>query len=1811
MEGHQESQQPQQQEQQQRSKPSEPEKDEEKSAVDSPSPSRPSADIQLSSTSSDPLSVRKAVALRLRNLELANQRLNKEKSQLEHQLMHVLERLATGQISGISDQEQKMTKKEAREFITGLIGGPLTGSNVERDSRVLSSAAPIAEPDTLGLRDSLVESNSPVSVFDYSSLSDAYEELCLAKDPAATMVQSESSNFSSKGEPVESASPIRMTASEEPPVSVDEKDMRVSLVGFPKRKPSGIFSTSKQQAEKMRLAQKRYEAPATSKTEVSHILTDVEKSTKCGVQATSEQLSFVPDSQLYKELEDFPPKDDRIKVPVWLSRVSQNSSLSLMNVSAKFCAYDTESIQSSSRSCSMFSSSTSSRSSSPIVPLLPSFIKQVHPNGKAHLSSSMPTSPLWPIKIHRKESFARESDVKFSASVTSPLVSTECPRIGTHGSLRLLQSTDGQIPTRQELIDSMRQMYGLPLDAAAQEHETASRRLPKRSTSERTPVTDTGRMTSAGPPKVRISRRHIQQPVTLEESSDTTSTTSRTNHMEFTGQRRVPKPSHLREGASITPGLFDLASASSSKMRARGIPLMSISRTGVPELYSPQPKWKHTQLGRSTDFLNMFAEFGQQLPENANSLLNRSDSKVLTFISKLINGLDAYTCSQGHAVLLQRVQPPFRSITPILISDEVICHSHESSELTSELSSNARRPQNSDLFPGPSHKSQSKSSDPVVLQNSPQKTPAITKDLTKTCPQASTSRADETQESRQVPNDQIIMHQGLLFRLSNGVKIWRRYWAVLNPSNVLLHSHQHPSIQLPKRCILLSEIQSIRKPHVLSASITTGIGASSELLDQERFGVAATYRNGSVPVTRKLAQLHQESLGRTNYGHFEIILKSGKTHRLRGSNSEETELWMRHIKRMLRAVRAREVVHNHEAQLVMQTWLQRVKGGEVSWVWCRLMGYYLVYAQDPDSLAPTGFKSLEGTQIKTLNTMYSHPLLDRSIEFRRDHGRAEEHSHPAVHSDIPTTLSSSSDSDTLATGDSDIRNRTIALWTDRSDPVYLICRTVDEFKQWRDNLVRACHQVNVTAIDRPVDPVDAQSRLKDYWRVLVRLPHRSDPYHTNELIKHPLSKTTEEKQSDYCVQMFASLLFLSYPELEYAQTTTRMTLSNLLGLSEWLTMKHLIVKHLASLCFNFPGLKDELFLQLIKQAMLSDSQTKRLTRRQFPVSPRTVRPRIPLLCARLRSADEISGRRKGREISSPIKPSLPSATSQEFRIPTERSAQLGELSSQLTQDARLVFPVPSFLGLIRPEGWWPLVAIWECLCLILPLFLPSPPVLHCLELLISIYHDADGSVRESSSNGGLGTELARYAAFCKDALTQTLRFGGRVEVPSALEVASISIRNPYTHSYPFSIPIYLPSGGVYEVISFNGGSEFAYVIQQIVHKLGLNVGAQENCCLFAIYLRLNASRHPPKYIYLRPNWKMCDVISLYEQAVLQLNQEGENQKIRLEDATVELVFRIQAFIWKRLKKMQASQIKSLVNMLAHQLHTDLLSGAYQVLPTGSELLDLAAYLCRVDHHDYTTLQRQSEIDLSHLIHTYFPEDWLQRLSADSRSFIQLKLLLLDRWGWLCQHPADVYEGKTVPEVKDKSMSSTSSVYECFSYLRALRNLASTRFGTTAFASHVFNLPGHVESHLVWIVPQETQVNLLVSSLTTGQWSGGMHRSRSVQDRVQRNLACIKSIPYGAVLSFGGQRSGAFFLVYVDRSSHAKRGTKLHTAVGDTNSTSNRDAFVIANHVTRHDRVPRSSRTKGDMWVRKLRIHLTDLNAVQELTDTLVYFMNVT
>ncbi|KAF5405900.1 hypothetical protein PHET_00550 [Paragonimus heterotremus] len=1718
--------------------------------------------------------LRATLLARLCQLESLNQKLTKEKISLEHQLMHVLERLATGNYIDGSSTTRIMSREEARKFISDTIDA----LKIELENTAVAKKPPIAEPDYSGLRDSLIESNSQASAFEYSSLSDAYEEICLQKDLARKMITSESSHLSDKEHVVK-------TAKDDSEVA---RMVHVFRPQQPKRKSTEGFV-------KRSLSSRR--------TELGSITTKP-------VLTGSKEAGRTFTHSKYGDI-----INDRIPAPKWLFQTPQDSDLSLMNVSVKQNFYDDDSVTSSFGSCSIFSSSSSSVSS-PVSPPPARFLR----SDVEHMPMSLPSSPMGPTtRVGRIRNGQPIEPTTVDSIHPGKMPSGRSVMNDAHWSLNTLELSHSKPSTREELINSMRMLYGLPA-----------------STMDKTVVPLQQTVTTTGPPKIKIFRRQIKQSELVEDSSDTTSVTSRYQLPIFlklnrSDPQRTSEMLSYNEQSNAKVWEYPIRSVDMPRRVKLQPEFAKPSRTRYPSRSQQKSHEQQTiRIGDVTDFLNGPILFGPITPRSVQALFQSNDIIILKTIAKLIQGLDAFTCTQGQTMLLQKTEPPFSTFTPILSKTDIINHSHESSDLTSELSSNAVL--SSELQKNKCERSRIPPSDKDNLQ------PTTSTKV----PSSSVSQVDTKIETPSTTISPKVCesggpHDGILYRLSNRLKIWRRYRAELGSSSLLLYTSDTFFTHQVKRCISIANIQCIRKPYNLSSSITSGLPGSifAEHDNQSK------RRLGSVPVSRKFDRSPTDLDGRKIYGHFEIVLNSGKSHRLRGTNKQDTDLWMRHIKRVLRAVRATEILQKHRAQLVMQGWLQRIKGGEVSWVWCYLMGSFLVYTSGPDCPTSTGFTSLEGTFIRTIHNLdYSADLVS---EHRKPKGTIrEEENNKDEQIHMAHLLTSSSDSDTLATGDADVRSRTIAIWMDYFDPVYLICRTQHEFIQWKDNLCRAC-QKHSTVEESIVDRTTLQSIIRDQWHLLVRAPHMDNPYHTDECIKQPVSRTTDLSLTETCLQMFTCLLFLSYPQVECQQKSQppfSIPVSGLIGTSEWLTMKHLVIKYLANLCFKTPELKDELFLQLIKQAMLSDAQTKRLTRRQYPQRVRRTFRALPWLCSSQRAPPSPNVRRTIRQ-EMEISPQVQTVEENEtilYTISSNMRARLGNVARQLNKEANLVFPTTGFANSTRPECWWPLIAVWECLCLILPLFLPSASVRICLELLVRLHCDVDGSPKPGPVHSGdIHAELSRYAAFCKDALKQTLNCGGRMEVPSALEVASISIRNPYTHSYPFSIPIHLPSGNSYEVVSFNGGSELRTVIAQLTLKLGLPTCKPRSACVYAIYLRLLAENRAPRFVYLRPQWKICDVISLYEQAILTI-REGDTKKVPLEEATAELMFRIQAFSWKRLKKLQMTEAKPLFSFLAQQLHADFMSGVYRVIPNGDKLLEMVAHLCRADHFDYTELQNRRETTLDQILLAYFPKEWISTIKNDGRSIIQLKLLLMDRWSWICKHPSRLEKAfmeelitnqRAVEAANEhleiKSRMSVATVRSCFAYLRLLRSLLPERFSTASFASHISNLVGCSDTDVVWLVPQEGQINLLKLETQPA------HPSADQSDQpgpTGCGLTCIKSIPYPAILSFGGQKNGSFFLVYREQTIRFKRWRKPSQREGEFYQFESpglkRSTRPTCSHSYDPTEIPSTSRLlkkesfrayqsrskESEFLLNDLRIHLTDLNSVLELTDTLNYFINL-
>ncbi|TNN16253.1 Pleckstrin homology domain-containing family H member 1 [Schistosoma japonicum] len=144
-----------------------------------------------------------------------------------------------------------------------------------------------------------------------------------------------------------------------------------------------------------------------------------------------------------------------------------------------------------------------------------------------------------------------------------------------------------------------------------------------------------------------------------------------------------------------------------------------------------------------------------------------------------------------------------------------------------------------------------------------------------------------------------------------------------------------------------------------------------------------------------------------------------------------------------------------------------------------------------------------------------------------------------------------------------------------------------------------------------------------------------------------------------------------------------------------------------------------------------------------------------------------------------------------IQIGKQYKESLNEVNAQLTTSFlnKLIIPIININQRQRIDNWWPAIAIWECLCICLTYMLPSEPIIECLQ-----YY---------TNERKFYTEISSYATFCYDTLKRIKLYGGREQTPSILEIFTISIRNPHTHVYPFSLPIYLPFGSNYEIVNFH------------------------------------------------------------------------------------------------------------------------------------------------------------------------------------------------------------------------------------------------------------------------------------------------------------------------------------------------------------------------------------------------------------------------
>ena len=317
----------------------------------------------------------------------------------------------------------------------------------------------------------------------------------------------------------------------------------------------------------------------------------------------------------------------------------------------------------------------------------------------------------------------------------------------------------------------------------------------------------------------------------------------------------------------------------------------------------------------------------------------------------------------------------------------------------------------------------------------------------------------------------------------------------------------------------------------------------------------------------------------------------------------------------------------------------------------------------------------------------------------------------------------------------------------------------------------------------------------------------------------------------------------------------------------------------------------------------------------------------------------------------------------------------------------------------------------------------------------------------------------------------------------------------------------------------------------------------------------------------------------------------------------------------------------LAHFIAHQMHSELLSGEYQVPMSGNQFLDLVALLCRMDYYDYAELQRRQEHTFSQVIKTYFPVDFYSCGTRDPYQFIQTKLLVLDKWAKLgrshTQYISRVDKQETAKS-RQLPCSEDQMLFDMkltsLTYLRHLKNVQSERFGCCRLLCHVSNLPGISEDTHLWIVPGEEQINFL----SVGKLNEQKADCQQI-NRPNKMNYYFKSIPYDAIISYGGLKSGAFFFVYLEMIPGRSQEncekvnlqnvpTSFQTSTSPYTFEYKRSPYQTSKYCSTGQnqfeyQLPIADNEKQKLILRKIICLLTDVNSVLELTNTLTFFMN--
>ncbi|CAI2735022.1 unnamed protein product [Schistosoma spindalis] len=1874
-------------------------------------------------------SLNAAMVAHLHQLEVRNQRLEKEKISLEHQLAHILKRLTTNQTINKNEHSNNENRGEEQQRNQSLLCvNQSEQSLVEEKGHVHQyneksslKHAPIACYDDFTDRRSLLESLSGFSLGEYSSLSDAYDDICLNRNlvndvndsDLSELFYTEQKTLTHDNKCIANQITIEQPTHRKHKVTnQNEADNRQSFMKFGKEiKQSKEYSLlSPEELLIYRPEERVHHNDNDNNSESYHNTSSssISPSSKSGIQRRT--LS------------------SRMKQVIVTRNERLSSSLSV------------ESYNSSSDSMIINNHGMHDNKKG---------INLNYYNNMYNQSTSLPVSPVTSKDWMSKSDFLKS----VKDYTTTSKLSSKINRILDSTIISTLYS-DGIRKSIHQLNNSKKRGSDI---SEASNPTTFSSNTPQ-SQSKKSMISVNKNNLINGPPKIHISRKHLYEPKECIQFSDTSSSINQTektedNLLKSLSHTKNIETTSLNDNQSIKCNVIPHLKKSIQQntqptkhnislnmdQSTYSVPVNGLSRKQImieSSSLSSEDRLLNTQLtiGSINDFLNTNLETSFCIDLNY-LLADEKNQLALKYLSKFIKSIEVFTCVSGVAYLLQNIKLNLIHLMPIVIkqtNDCITINCDQSSETNSEPSLHQSIDLNQCLAVDLNKKINSLSIKSLKQFENLSNDLYNLKSNTFESYKMNLLKQSNLFDNLSISNNENRLsvcenYSGVLLKLNNHLKIWNHYWCILTSKGLFLHQcqpiitfKQSTTINQPKKVILYTDIHNVRRPTNMSTSINQLTCSSlfkndSLILLSSRSATTATASttrnniearpNVSAPVSRKFT--HIDSMPKIRVEkYFELVLHDKKVYRLRGITSQETTKWLNLIKNMLRINEAEQILNKYKSQIIKEGWLKRVRKGQIAWFWCRLAGFYLIYSLSPQSTVPVGCKNLKNSYIHLIGNQTS------SLES----GVTQKTNKPCSLStnfhDSGQLLTSSSDSDSLlislnCSKLNQERQQTIKIWTPEHEPIYLLCPTVEECEQWRDSLIRATlHSPTIIdSSDIQKSPLSSSTssfiklfeNIREIWKQLVNSSHINNLYHSIVSIKEPISKTISTEYTEISLRLFSHLLFLCHPQIDLIDNSNlrsiEIPLNYLIHSSQWLTLKYLIMKQIVYFCSKYPILKDELYLQLIKQVIFAGIHTKQIPKDAYIIlfKNKIIKRTFTILtCTKSQElTDESNLITNHLKYCNNFKQN--EGSNFYLQIGNRYKQSLPEVISQLTLSpiAKLIIPLTNLNNNRKPEHWWPSIAIWECLCLFLTFMLPSDPVVECLQQVFKLYMDPIRLISSTGSSNEIDsyekgksesvqlkvryfTEISGYAAFCCDTLNRTKLYGGREQYPSVLEVFTISIRNPYTHVYPFSLPIYLPFGSNYEVVNFHGSSTIQDLQMQIIEKLGFNEVSYKHTILFGIYLCLGESVIESKHIYLNPQWKICDIISMHEQFTLeyfltnnqskQEQQQQQQQKqqvdsIRIDQISVKLLFKVQTFTWKILHNLILNKSNIfLLNFIVHQIHASILANNYQIPIRGIDFIDLIVYLCHADYYDYSELQKRHEhITFNDLLKSYFPIHWLSynnsnsnnnnsNDSIDSQSFIQIKLIILDRWTKLKKCSLDskfdlnlnkinidtIYKNNNNSNNNndDNNQIDLATFFACFNYLKHLKRLYPYRFSCSAYIARVNNLISIDDNQLIWIVPQENKINLL----TVGTYKlTNLNILNHINILKSNKIYCIKSILYKNIISYGSQKNGIFFLVYIENINTLQQYTKtseqyinqindnnsypsyslssLPSSSSSSNYVNNNQINILQHQPYHYNKECQLLNTQQNVIVKKLRFFLTDLHAVIDLTNVLTFLIN--